>query len=86
MTSFPMAVAKMPSLVSVNIANNRQWSSEEALKGFKALATGPSREKIQLLYFNENSLEVVPKEIKNMTKNNPTMQRKFAELKSGDVD
>lgn len=68
MTTFPMAIAKMPSLVSVNIANNRQWSSEEALKGFKALATGPSREKIQLLYFNENSLEIVPKEIKNMKK------------------
>ena len=68
MTSFPMAIAEMPSLVSLNLANNRQWSSEEVLKGFKALATGPSREKIQLLYFNENNLEVIPAEIKNMKK------------------
>ena len=68
MTSFPMAIAKMPELITLNLANNKQWSAEEVLKGFKALATGPSREKIQLLYFNENNLEVVPKEIKNMKK------------------
>lgn len=68
MTSFPMAIATMPALVSVNLANNRQWSATEALKGFKALASGPAREKIQLLYFNENNLEVVPAEIKNMKK------------------
>lgn len=68
MRQFPMAVTRMPSLVSVNLANNRQWSSDEVLKGFKGLATGPAREKIQILYFNENNLEVIPKEIKNMKK------------------
>ena len=68
MTSFPMALAKMPNLALLNLANNRQWSPEEALKGFKALATGPSREKLQIIYFNENNLEIVPKEIKNMKK------------------
>ena len=68
MTSFPMALANMPKLTLLNLANNRQWSSEELLKGFKALAEGPSREKIQILYLNENNLEVVPREIKNMKK------------------
>ena len=68
MTEFPMALARMPELVSLNLANNSQWSAEEALKGIKALAEGPSAEKIQILYFNENSLEVIPKEIKNMKK------------------
>lgn len=68
MKEFPMAVATMPELVLVNLANNRQWSADEALKGFKAMASGPSREKIQILYFNENNLEIVPKEIKNMKK------------------
>lgn len=68
MKEFPMALAQMPELVSLNIANNRQWSSEEVLKGLKALATGPSAEKIQLLYLNENNLEIIPKEIKNMRK------------------
>ena len=68
MTQFPMAVTKMPNLALLNLANNRQWSSEELLKGFKGLATGPSREKLQIIYLNENNLEVVPKEIKNMKK------------------
>ena len=68
MTSFPMAVTKMPELISVNLANNRQWSADEVLKGFKGLATGAAREKIQILYFNENNLEIVPKEIRNMKK------------------
>ena len=68
MTKFPMALTKMPNLALLNLANNRQWSSEEVLKGFIGLSTGPSREKIQILYFNENNLEVVPREIKNMKK------------------
>lgn len=68
MTEFPMALAQMPELVTLNFANNSQLNADEILKGLKALATGPSAEKLQLLYFNENSLEVLPKEIKNMKK------------------
>jgi Leucine-rich repeat (LRR) protein len=68
MTEFPMALAQMPELITVNLANNRQWSSDEVLKGLKALATGPSAEKVQLLYLLENNLEIIPKEIKNMKK------------------
>ena len=68
MTEFPVEIAQMPNLITLNIANNRQWSAYEALKGLKALATGPSREKIQILYFNENNLELIPAEITNMKK------------------
>ena len=68
MTKFPLVLAKMPSLITLNIANNSQWSAEEALAGLKALATGAAAEKIQLLYFNQNNLEVLPKELKNMKK------------------
>ena len=68
MTEFPVEIAQMPNLITLNIANNRQWSADEALKGLKALATGPSREKIQILYFNENNLELIPAEITNMKK------------------
>lgn len=68
MTQFPMALAMMPELITLNIGNNRQWSAEEILKGFKALATGPSKEKIQILYMNSNNLEIVPGEIRNMKK------------------
>lgn len=68
MTEFPVEIAQMPNLITLNIANNRQWNADEALKGLKALATGPSREKIQILYFNENNLELIPAEITNMKK------------------
>jgi hypothetical protein len=63
-----MVLAKMPELVTLQVANNRQWEADDLLEGLKALATGPSAEKLQLLYFNQNSLEVIPKEIKNMKK------------------
>lgn len=68
MKEFPMAITRMPNLALANLSNNRQWSPEELLKGFKGLANGPSREKLQIIYLNENNLEVVPREIKNMKK------------------
>ncbi|MBE6216993.1 MAG: DUF4458 domain-containing protein [Bacteroidales bacterium] len=68
MTEFPMALAKMPELITLNLGNNLQWSSDEVLKGLKAIATGPSREKIQILYMNSNNLEVIPAEITGMKK------------------
>lgn len=68
MKEFPLEIAQMPNIITLNIANNRQWSADEALKGLKALAEGPSKEKIQILYFNENNLEVIPAEITNMKK------------------
>lgn len=68
MKEFPMAVTQMPNIALLNLANNKQWSPEEVLKGFIGLATGPSREKIQILYLNENNLEIVPQEITNMKK------------------
>ena len=68
MKEFPMALAVLPELVSANLACNPQWSAAEALKGLKALATGPSKEKIQILYYLGNKLEIIPKEIKNMKK------------------
>ena len=61
-------LAKMPSLILLNLANNAQWSAAEALKGIKELAQGAAAEKIQMLYFNSNNLEVIPKEIKKMKK------------------
>ena len=68
LTKFPMALAEMPSLISLNISNNKQWVAEDFLAGLKALATGPSAEKIQILYARENSLKILPKEVRNMKK------------------
>ncbi len=68
MTKFPVALGEMPELISVNLSNNLQWSAEEALKGFKALSEGASKEKIQILYMRENNLEEIPLSIRNMKK------------------
>lgn len=68
LTKFPMAVAEMPELVSVNISNNAQWSAEELYKGLNAMANGPSKEKLQILYARENNLKEVPESFKNFKK------------------
>ncbi|MGN1210743.1 MAG: DUF4458 domain-containing protein [Candidatus Cryptobacteroides sp.] len=67
MSSFPMVLARMPNLVMLNLSNNKQWGSS-ADEGFLALAKGPSCEKIQILYFRENTLTRFPKELANMKK------------------
>ncbi len=68
MTRFPMALTKMPNLVSLNISNNSQWPAEEVYKGLDSLASGPSSNKIQILYARQNSLEELPASFGNMTK------------------
>lgn len=68
MTSFPVVIGEMPELISLNLSNNLQWSAEESLKGFNALAEGASKEKIQILYMRECGLEEIPLSIRNMKK------------------
>lgn len=60
---FPMSICNMPSLISVNLSNNYQWSAEEILKGVKGLANGPSGDKIQIMYLAQNNLEELPLEV-----------------------
>lgn len=67
-TKFPMVITRMPSLISMNISNNAQWSSEEIYKGLDALANGPSREKVQILYCRQGNLKELPESFKNMKK------------------
>ena len=68
LTKFPMAVCQMPELVSLNISNNAQWSAQEIYNGMNGLATGPSAEKIQILYARQNNLEELPASFANMHK------------------
>ncbi len=68
MTKFPLVLAKLPSLVLVNFANNAQWSSEEVYAGLDALANGASKEKIQIFYFRDNRLKELPESFKQMKK------------------
>ena len=68
MEHFPMAITQMPELVSLNISNNKQWPAAEIEAGLAALATGPSREKLQILYCTDNNIETLPEELNQMTK------------------
>lgn len=68
MVAFPEVIGRMPELISLNLSNNRQWSAEECLKGFNALAEGASKEKIQILYMRECQLEEIPFSIRNLKK------------------
>lgn len=68
MTKFPIAIASLPELVSLNISNNAQWSAADIYAGFDALANGASKEKLQILYARQNSLEHVPESFKNFVK------------------
>lgn len=68
MIRFPLAIAKMPKLISLNISNNAQWSAEEVYKGMEALSTGASKEEIQILYCRDNKLEELPRSFENMKK------------------
>lgn len=65
---FPMGIAKLPTLKSINIANNAQWSAEEIYAGLDALANGASKESIEILYCRQNNLEELPASFKNMKK------------------
>lgn len=66
MTEFPMVIAQMPSLTSVNLSANPQWVDVD--EGLRALASGPAGQSIQILYMNECSLTVLPEELNNMKK------------------
>jgi Leucine-rich repeat (LRR) protein len=66
MVEFPKVIAKMPKLTSVNLSANPQWKDID--EGLKVLATGPAGKEIQILYLNECSLTVLPKEINEMKK------------------
>lgn len=68
MTKFPMVIAEMPSLVQVNLSNNKQWSSEEIDKGMAALASGKSAKSFNIIYARENNMTKIGKEFSACTR------------------
>lgn len=68
MKTFPSVIAQLPELVQLNMAMNKQLPSDEFNKGLKELATGKSKEKIQILYLGYNNISELPKEVSNMVK------------------
>lgn len=68
MVQFPKVIADLPELIQLNLAMNRQMTSEVINDGIKALATGESREKLQMVYLGYNNISELPKEISGMKK------------------
>ena len=66
MTNFPMVIAQMPNITSVNLSANPQWVDVD--EGLRALASGPAGKSVQILYMNECSLTLLPKELNEMKK------------------
>ena len=58
----PAGVASMPSVISFNFSNNG-FSAEKAKSSLIALATGASKDKLQILYYLENGLTELPAEL-----------------------
>lgn len=66
--TFPSVIAKLPELIQLNMAMNKQLSSEEFNKGLEALAKGESKEKIQIMYLGYNNISELPTAISGMKK------------------
>ena len=66
MTDFPMVLAQMPNLTSLNLSANPQWTDVD--EGLRAMSEGPAGQSLQILYMNECSLTLLPKELNNMKK------------------
>lgn len=68
MKIFPSVIAELPELIQLNMAMNKQLTSEEFNKGLKELAEGKSKEKIQIMYLGYNNISELPTAISGMKK------------------
>ncbi len=53
------SLSALPSLISINVGNNNHWTPQQCRNLIAGLAGGPSAEKIQILYFNNNRLDAI---------------------------
>lgn len=68
LTTFPTVIAELPELIQLNMAMNKQLTSEEFNKGLEALAKGKSKDKIQIMYLGYNNISKLPADISGMKK------------------
>ena len=68
LTTFPTVIAELPELIQLNMAMNKQLTSEEFNKGLEELAKGKSKEKIQIMYLGYNNISELPTAISGMKK------------------
>lgn len=68
MTEFPEVLYKMTGLVQINLAMNRQWTSDVINAGLEKMFDGPSKGKLQILYMGFNNISKLPANIINLKK------------------
>lgn len=68
MKKLPEALFTLPNIVMLNLANNPQIASADFHEGLVKLANGASKEKIQMMYLNNNNLATIPADFKNLKK------------------
>lgn len=68
MKELPEALFTMPNLEMLILASNPHIASDKMEQGLVKLANGASKEKLQILYLSNNSLEVLPADMKNFIK------------------
>lgn len=79
MVEFPEVLAQMPALVQANLSCNPQWSASstefqrhdgtngtQSDYGLDCLATGPTKETLQMIYMNQCGLSEVTKNMSNL--------------------
>ena len=69
----PKGIERMPSLIQVNLSNNNLGKGDDsdqnaAYNALQTLATGASRNQIQMIYFLNNNLRTIPDGIASMQK------------------
>lgn len=68
MKAFPDVIAELPELVQLNMAMNKQMTSDVINAGIQKLAEGAAQEKIQILYLGYNNISELPAAVSKMKK------------------
>lgn len=63
---FPQVIGELPNLIALG-ASFCDLNDANATVGLKALCNGPAAKTLQLLYIDNNNLETLPDEIRNLT-------------------
>ncbi|WP_303012869.1 DUF4458 domain-containing protein [uncultured Bacteroides sp.] len=65
---FPDVLGKMPELIQVNLAMNKQWKSDDINAGLEKWFGTENAKKLQILYLGYNNISQLPASVSNLEK------------------